>query len=439
MREETGPLSVPPPSFAEAARLWARIGLTSFGGAAAQIAMLHRAVVEERGWLDERRFMSALNFCMLMPGPEAQQLATYVGWLLHGVRGGLAAGLLFVAPGALVVLALSVLYVLGQGTPLIEGVFLGVKAAVFAIITEALIRIGRRALRTRLTMLVAMVVFVAILLFDAPYPLLVIGCGIAGWLAARVGSVASVEETAATAQGSRRASLTPALACLAAWFAPVALAAIVLGSGHVLVDVGLFFARLAVLTFGGAYALLGWLAQAAVEAKGWLTTPEMIDGLGLAETTPGPTILVTQFVGFLAGFRAPEPFTPLVAGVLAALMTTWVTFAPSFLWIFAVAPHVERLTRHPRLTGALTAITACVVGVIAHLALWFALTVLFYHVRVGRAGAIRWPTVEFASLRPDALVLAAIAGVLIFRFRRGVVETVAVMAGLGAAWGLAPL
>jgi chromate transporter len=433
-----------PVSLGEATRLWAKVGLLSFGGAAGQIAMLHRFVVEERRWLDERGFLNALNFCTLLPGPEAQQLATYIGWRLHGVRGGLIAGMLFVVPGALVMLALTLFYSLGRGLAAVDGLFLGIKAAVLAIVAEALIRIGRRALKTRTLLALSLATFVAIVSFRVPFPAIILGAALIGAVgslrapaafAVRKGAETGSATAPAPARGAHRAALLSAVA----WAAPVGLAALILGPSHILVEIGLFFSKLAVVTFGGAYAVLAYLADAAVNLRGWVSTPEMVDGLGLAETTPGPTILVNQFVGHLAAARAPEPFSPLAAGVLGAAMTVWVTFLPSFVWIFAGAPHLERIVAQPRLAGALSAITAAVVGVVASLAVTFGLQVLFAEVgriALGPAG-LPWPNP--ASLQPVMLALSLVAGVLLLRLHLGVVWTVAAMAlaGLGvrlAGW-----
>jgi chromate transporter len=427
------------PSFAEATKLWAKVGMLSFGGAAGQIAMMHRFVVDERRWVEERRFLDALNYCTLLPGPEAQQLATYLGWLMHGVRGGLVAGLLFVIPGAVFMLGLSLLYALGTGVPLIDGIFFGIKAAVLAIVAEAVIRIGRRAMKTWLLVALSVAAFLAILVLKMPFPLVILAAGAVGIvLAMRQPDLLSLkgvdgEPTTRSLPERAHEAATSALVWLAVWWAPVVLAALLLGGGHILVELGLFFSKLAVITFGGAYAVLAYLADEAVNAKHWVLAAEMIDGLGLAETTPGPTILVNQFVGFLAAMRAPGPLAPLAAATLGAIMTVWVTFVPSFLWIFAGAPFLDDLRRSPRIAGALAAITAAVVGVVAHLALWFALNVLFRTVRETVVGPLHLIFVEPATIRPDALVLSALAVALIFVLHRGVVFTVAVLAAAGAA------
>jgi len=426
------------PSFAEAFKVWFKIGCLSFGGPAGQIALMHRIVVDEKKWLPEGRFLHALNFCMLLPGPEAQQLATYTGWLLHGVRGGLAAGILFVLPGAAVMLGLSLLYVYGRGIGVVDGALFGIKAAVLVIVVGALIRIGKRALKSALLLAIAALAFIGIFAFALPFPLIVAGAALIGYLAARYDPASmGIDETSEPidppAAGRWRQAAIATLIGLTVWWAPVVLVVVTLGPNHVLVSIGLFFSKLAVVTFGGAYAVLAYMAQQAVEIHGWLTAPEMVDALGLAETTPGPLILVTQFVGFLAAFREAAPFTPLVAGVLGAGLTLWVTFVPSMLWIFAGAPFVEELRGNRRLAGALAAITAAVVGVILNLSVWFALHVLFGKVIEMHAGPLRWYAFDPAALDSHAAVLAVTAAILTFRFHRGLIEVIAVMALLGMA------
>jgi chromate transporter len=424
------------PTFAEAFQVWLKIGCLSFGGPAGQIAMMHRVLVEEKKWIDEARFLHALNFCMLLPGPEAQQLATYVGWLLHGVRGGLAAGILFVIPGALVMLGLSLIYALGRGFSLIDGALFGIKAAVLVIVVEALIRIGRRALKTQLLLGLAALAFIGIFFFALPFPLIVLAAALIGFAVAqrdpaRLGLSKDVQTSASADPGRWRQAGVATVAGLAIWWAPVLLALIVLGPGHVLVWIGTFFSKLAVVSFGGAYALLAYMAQEVVETNHWLTAAEMVDGLGLAETTPGPLILVTQFVGFLAAFREAAPLSPLAAGMLGAAMTTWVIFVPSMLWIFAGAPFIEQLRGNRRLAGALAAITAAVVGVILNLSVWFALHVLFGRVEEMHTGPLRWFAFDPLALDLKTAGLAIVAGLLAFGFHRGLVEVVGVMAALG--------
>lgn len=426
------------PRFGEAFMVWLKIGCINFGGPAGQIATMHRILVDEKKWIDEARFLHALNFSMLLPGPEATQLATYVGWVLHGVRGGLAAGILFVLPGALVMLALSLLYAYGRGLGPIDGALFGIKAAVLVIVVEALVRIGRRSLKSQLLVALAALGFIGIFFFEMPFPLIVVIAAVAGFFVAQ----RSPEQLAlAPANSISRPGgdwhwpqfFTALAIGLVLWWAPVALAALLLGGGHVLVAVGLFFSKLAVVTFGGAYAVLAYMAQQAVETHGWLTAPEMVDALGLAETTPGPLILVTQFVGFLAAFRDAAPFTPLAAGILGAAITTWVTFVPAMLWILVGAPFIEVLRADRRLAGALAAITAAVVGVILNLSVWFALHVLFGKVIEMHAGPLRWYAFDPLALDLRATALAAIAAVLAFGLHRSLIEVVVAMAALGVA------
>src|SRR5688572_32269676 len=389
---------------------------------------MHRILVDEKKWVEEQRYLHALNFCMLLPGPEAQKLATYVGWLLHGLRGGLAAGILFVLPGAIVMLVVSLLYVLGRGIPVIDGALFGIKAAVLVIVVEALIRIGRRSLKSKLLIGVAAAAFIGIFFLDLPFPLIVLAAALVGFFASRAPS------HPAPADPKRWRQFALALAAgLALWWAPVALAALVFGVEHVFVDIGIFFSKLAVVSFGGAYALLAYMAQEAVENQGWMSAPEMVDGLGLAETLPGPLIKVTQFVGFLAAFRAPEPFSPVASAVIGSAVTTWVTFVPPMLLIFAGAPFVEQLRSNQRLSGALSAVTAAVVGVILNLTIWFVLHVLFAHVTEARAGPLRWYEFDPFTLDLKVAALALVAAVLAFVLHRGLLQLVAIMAALGIA------
>ena len=420
-------------------RVFTRIGLLSFGGPAGQIALMHREIVDERGWVEEGAFLRALNLCHLLPGPEAQQLATWIGWRLHGVRGGLAAGMLFVVPGAVVMLGLSLLYVAAAGLSWFAALFLGIKAAVLAIVAQALIRVGGRAMGTRFKLVLAVLAFVALSLLDAPFPLVILLAGAAGalahsWRPEWLGKLKAPPPD--TAPASRRRVVAATVATIAVWLtiwaAPMAVVAATLGTDHVLWDIGAFFSKLAVVTFGGAYAVLAYMAQQAVENMGWLGVGEMADGLGLAETTPGPLIMVTQFTGFLAAWRDPGVLSPLTAGLLGAGLTTWVTFAPCFLWIFACAPWMDRLERIPSLQAALAAITAAVVGVIANLALWFAVHVLF-----ARPEAEIFGLPDPTSLDWRAASIGAVAALLLFRFGRGVPTVLAVSALLGL--GLAQL
>ena len=437
------PLPTTPVAFAELLRVFTRIGFLSFGGPAGQIALMHRELVEERGWIGEDDFLHALNFCHLLPGPEAQQLATWIGWRLQGPRGGLAAGLLFVIPGAVIILALSMLYALAANLALVEALFLGVKAAVLAIVVQALLRIAGRALDTTLKQGLAAAAFLGLFLLDLPFPMIVLGAGVIGMVVAmRRPDLLAIKPGKADAvlpARPRRSTILSVLVWGTIWAAPMALIALTLGQDHVLCQIGAFFSQLAVVTFGGAYAVLAYMAQEAVQGFGWLDAGEMADGLGLAETTPGPLILVTQFVGYLAAFRSPEPFSPLVAGLLGAMLTTWVTFAPCFLWIFALAPWIDRLGHAVRLKGALAAITAAVVGVIANITAWFALHVLFAQVGEVQFGPLRldWPL--WASFDWRAGVLAALAVLLAFQLRWSVLRILAVCAAGGIVLSLTAL
>ena len=417
---------------------WTRIGFASFGGPAAQIALMHRVAVEEKRWLDEPRFLHALNFCMLLPGPEAQQLATYIGWLLHGIRGGLAAGLLFILPGAVVIAALAFVYALYGRLPAVEAAFLGVKAAVLALVVEALLRVAARTLRNGFAWALACGAFVALFLFDAPFPAVIAAAALMGGARALLGGGSTAREADTppgleNAAGRQSGTGWLALLLLTAWLLPTALLLFWLGGGHVFSGIAVFFSKMAVLTLGGAYAVLSWVAQEAVAAKGWLTPGEMLDALGLAETTPGPLILVVEFVGFLAAWREAGGLDPLAAGLLGAALTLWVTFAPCFLFIFAGAPHVERLRDRPGLQAALAGVTAAVVGVIANLSVWFALNVLFAEGAREEVGLVSVYLPAPASLDLKALALAALAGLLLFMLRQGVFRTLAGAALAGVA------
>ena len=419
----------PTVDFWEAFRTWLKIGCLGFGGPAGQIALMHRILVDEKKWVEEQRYLHALNFCMLLPGPEAQKLATYVGWLLHGVRGGLAAGILFVLPGAFVMLAVSLLYVMGRGVPVVDGALFGIKAAVLVIVVEALVRIGRRSLKSRLLIGVAAAAFIGIFFLDLPFPLIVALAAVVGFFIAKPQTTAPGEKI----PDRWRQALTATLVGLALWWAPVAAAVLLLGTSHVFVDIGIFFSKLAVVSFGGAYALMAYMAQQAVESYGWMSAPEMVDGLGLAETLPGPLIKVTQFVGFLAAYRSPDGMNPAMSAILGSALTTWVTFVPPMLLIFAGAPFVEQLRSNQRLSGALAAITAAVVGVILNLTIWFVLHVLFADVTEARAGPLRWYAFDPLAIDLKVSALAIVAAVLAFVFHRGLVQLVAIMAALGIA------
>jgi chromate transporter len=432
--EQTVALQSDHPSFRELVQVFGRIGCLSFGGPAGQIALMHRELVEERQWVEEEQFLHALNFCHLLPGPEAQQLATWIGWRLHGMKGGLAVGLLFVIPGALIILALSILYAIAADLDWFAELFLGIKAAVLAIVVQALIRIGGRALNTRFKQYVAVAAFVSLFFFNLPFPLVVLGSGALGifvasqrpeWLALKPNSGPPVTTARPWAASARTVIIWGLI-----WAAPLVLILVTVGRDHVLWDIGSFFSQLAIVTFGGAYAVLAYMAQEAVQGFGWLSAGEMADGLGLAETTPGPLIMVTQFVGYLAAFRAPEPFTPLVAGIIGAGLTTWVTFSPCFMWIFAFAPWLERMENASWLKGGLATLTAAVVGVIANLTVWFALHVFFSQIDEQQLGALRLYWLNPSTFSLEAALLAIFAAFLIFRLRWNVI-VVLVAAGLG--------
>ena len=431
------------PSLAEALPVWLKIGLLSFGGPAGQIALMHRLLVEERRWVSEPQFLHALNFCMLLPGPEAQQLATYIGWLMHGTRGGLIAGTLFVLPGAIVILALSVLYALYSGAPLLAAIFLGIKAAVLIIVIEAVMRIGRKVLKNMAMVLIAIAAFIGIFAFALPFPVIVLSAAAIGFIGARIsrtnfGIISAADEStrALAAPPSLRRSAAVLLGGLALWALPILLAALVLGTDHVFVAEGLFFSKLATVTFGGAYAVLAYMAQEAVVLHGWLSTGEMIDGLGLAESTPGPLIMVTQFVGFLGALRNPGTLEPMTAAVLGSALTVWVTFVPCFLWIFLGAPYVERLRGNVQLSGALSAITAAVVGVILNLSLWFGMHVLFSEVTTIDASIVHIAVPSWSSLVPIAAILVVFAALALLRFKLSVIKTLVLCAALSYALSL---
>jgi chromate transporter len=427
------------------------IALLSFGGPAGQIALMHRILVEEKRWIGEGRFLSALNFCTLLPGPEAQQLATYIGWLLHKTRGAFAAGILFVLPGAIAIMALSIIYVLYGELVWVAGLFFGVKAAVVAIVFQAVMRIGGRALGSVPKRVVALTAFLALVLGNIPFPLIVIASGLTGWLYAGSGSTAFTAAGHGAASGYSDAdsalgdgipthaqlggakTLGIAALLMLAWLLPVVLLVALLGADNRYSEIGLFFGRMAVVTFGGAYAVLAYVGQAAVEQYQWLTTSEMLDGLGLAESTPGPLIMVTQFVGFLAGYRESGGVSPMMGGILAGTLTTWVTFVPCFLWIFIGAPYVERLRHNAALASALSAITAAIVGVILHLGLWFAFHYLFTHQLDVNLGPATLSLPHVSSINWTALGLVVLAITALFRFKAGAIALIigTSLAGLG--------
>ena len=452
-------MSVPKPHgvpFAEAMKVWLRVAALSFGGPAGQIAVMHRIVVEEKKWVGEQRFLQALNYCTLLPGPEAQQLATYLGWLMHRTAGGLLAGTLFVLPGMVAIMALSWVYVLLGKVTLVQGLFFGLKAAVLVIVIEAVIRVGRRALRNNAMRLLAVAAFIAIFFYGVPFPVIVVAAGLIGFAATRLGSTAFQagghgagnrpalgdadsllgEATPEHARPNFAWTISIAAIFLALWLVPVALLWFLRGPDDIFTQIAVFFSKMAVVTFGGAYAVLAYVAQQAVDHYGWVTAGEMLDGLGLAESTPGPLIMVTQFVGFLGAWRDQGGMNPILAGTLGGLLTTWVTFVPCFLWIFVGAPYVEALRNNKALSGALAAITAAIVGVILNLAVWFGLQVLFGELRSVRllGATVDLPVLGSANIA--AVALAAACAVAVFRFRFGMIPVLLASSMAGIVYAL---
>lgn len=430
-------------SFGEAFRVWLRVACLSFGGPAGQIAVMHRILVEEKRWISEGRFLHALNYCMLLPGPEAQQLATYVGWLMHRTAGGLMAGGLFILPGIIAIMGLSYIYAAYGNVSFVEALFFGLKAAVLAIVVEAVVRVGKRALKNRIMIALAAIAFVAIFFFAVPFPIIIIAAGIIGYVGARSGrpefapaghghggNSAVIDSMLGEAvpehvrPDTARAIRVGAL-WLALWLVPVAVLLLALGQGSVFSQIALFFSKMSLVTFGGAYAVLAYVAQQAVEHYHWLKPHEMLDGLGMAETTPGPLIMVLQFVGFMAAYRDPSGLSPMLAATLGGLLATWVTFTPCFLWIFVGAPYIERLRGNTGLAGALSAITAAVVGVILNLSIWFALHTLFRETVPVHAFPLDFDRPVLTSVDVPALVLSIAAATAIFRFKLGMLTVLA--------------
>jgi chromate transporter len=442
--------------FRTAVRAWFAISLQTFGGPAGQIAVMQRTLVDEKRWIGQRRFLHAMNYCMLLPGPEAQQLATYVGWLLHGTRGGLVAGGLFVLPGVVALLVLSAIYVAFGETTAVLAVFAGLAPAVLAIVAQAVVRVAKRALNSRALVVIAVLAFVALAFFGVPFPVVVAVAGLAGWALGRWRPAALPQKGRAEAADDGPApvisddvlhteapstgrTLKVLLAGLLVWGVPIAAFALFTGTHSVFTEQGLFFSGAAVVTFGGAYAVLAYVAQQAVQVYGWLAPGEMVRGLALAETTPGPLIMVVQFVAFLGAYRDPGSLDPWVAAVLASLLVTWVTFVPSFLFVLLGAPYMERLRGNRSLSSALTGITAAVVGVIANLGVYFAIHTLFSETRQVEWGALSLELPEPASLRLLSVAIAVVAAVLIFRFKWSVLRVLGVCAVLGLAAGLVGL
>ncbi len=447
----------PHPSFAEAVRVWLKVAALSFGGPAGQIAVMHRILVEEKRWISESRFLHALNYCTLLPGPEAQQLATYIGWLMHRTAGGIMAGGLFILPGVIAIMALSYIYVLFGKLGIVTALFFGLKAAVLAIVLEAVMRIGKRALKSNVMLGLAAAAFIGIFFFDVPFPVIIVAAGLIGFFGGRAGHPAFRaaghgpagkgpaqdqdsllgDELPPHARPNLRWALLVSAVWLALWLVPVFALLIGLGQANVFSQIAVFFSKMALVTFGGAYAVLAYVAQQAVENHGWLSASEMLDGLGMAETTPGPLIMVLQFVGFLAAFREPGGLSPLLAGTLGGLLATWVTFTPCFLWIFLGAPFIEKVRGNRALAGALSAITAAVVGVILNLAIWFSVHTIFRETWPVRGFGLSFAAPVLASVDPWALILALAAVAAMFVLRIGMVFTLAGCTAAGVALFLA--
>jgi chromate transporter len=429
-------------SFNEALLVWLRVAILSFGGPAGQIAVMHRILVEEKNWISEGRFLHALNYCMLLPGPEAQQLATFIGWLLHRTAGGIVAGGLFILPGVIAIMGLSYIYAAYGNVGFVEALFFGLKAAVLAIVIQAVVRVGKRALRNSIMIAIAAIAFVAIFFFGAPFPLIIVAAGLIGCVGARLGrpEFAAVEHggnnTAAIdsmlgdpmpdhVRATPSRTLRVAAVWLTLWLVPVFAVIVGLGSDDVFSQIAIFFSKMAMVTFGGAYAVPAYVAQQAANYYHWVSPREMLDGLGMAETTPGPLIMVVQFVGFMAAFRESSVLSPMLAGTLGGLLATWVTFMPCFLWIFVGAPYIEALRGNKALSGALTAITAAVVGVILNLSIWFALHTLFRHTVPIQGFGFSFDAPVLASVDLPALALSVAAATAIFRFNVGMLIVLA--------------
>lgn len=444
-------------SFREALIVWLRVAILSFGGPAGQIAVMHRILVEEKHWISESRFLHALNYCMLLPGPEAQQLATYIGWLLHRTAGGLVAGGLFILPGIVAIMALSYVYAAYGNVGFVEALFFGLKAAVLTIVIEAVVRVGKRALRNRIMIALAGSAFVAIFFFAVPFPVIIVAAGVIGFAGSRLGrpEFAGVEHGDGTdtavidsmlgdavpdhVKPNAARTLRLSAAWLALWLVPVAALVAGLGPNNVFSQIAIFFSKMAMVTFGGAYAVLAYVAQQAADYYHWVQPREMLDGLGMAETTPGPLIMVVQFVGFMAAFRDAGALPPMLAATLGGLLATWVTFAPCFLWIFAGAPYIETMRGNKALAGALSAITAAVVGVILNLSIWFALHTLFRQTFEVRGFGLAFDAPVLSSVDIPALVLSIAAATAIFRFRFGMLTVLAASCAAGVMLRLAGL
>ena len=442
------------PTVAEAFRVWLRVAALSFGGPAGQIAVMHRILVDEKRWVSENRFLHALNYCMLLPGPEAQQLATYIGWLMHRTLGGVMAGGLFILPGIIAIMGLSYIYAAFGSVGVVSALFFGLKAAVLAVVLQAVVRVGSKALKNRIMIALAAVAFVTIFFFSVPFPVIVFGAGLIGYLGGRAG-MREFEVGGGHGSGGGKApadaeflvgdhlpphaqptvakSLRVAAVWLVLWLLPVTVLLLLLGQANTFTQIAVFFSKMAVVTFGGAYAVLAYVAQQAVENYGWLRPGEMLDGLGMAETTPGPLIMVLQFVGFMAAFRDPSGLSPMLAGTLGGLLATWVTFTPCFLFIFLGAPFIEVMRGNKALAGALSAITAAVVGVILNLAIWFAIHTVFREVRQVQGYGLDFEAPVLTSVDPWALLLSVAAIIAMFRFKVGMISTLVACSAAGVS------
>ena len=440
-------------SLREAFWVWIKVAIYSFGGPAGQIAVMHKILVEEKRWVNESRFLHALNYCMLLPGPEAQQLATYIGWLLHKTKGGLMAGSLFVLPGFLSILLLSILYAGYQEVIFVQALFFGLKPAVMAVVLEAVFRIGRRVLKNEVMVGLAALSFIAIFFFNVAFPLIIVTAGLLGYIGRHLwlekfdviqghkaaedpNDLAFINTSAEQLQPSFTRTIQILMLGLLLWFGPLLILLMTLEGNNVFMEIGIFFSKTAVVTFGGAYAVLAYLAQQAVDVYGWLQPGEMLDGLGMAETTPGPLIQVVQFVGFMGAYRNSGILDPMTAGILGSILTTWVTFVPCFIWIFMGAPYIEYLRGNKSLTSALSAITAAVVGVVLNLAIWFSLHTVFKTVNEVDIGPVRLQIPLWDTLNLPSLLIAIGAFIALFRYKQSMLRTLAGSATVGLLYYL---
>tara|TARA_B100002049_G_scaffold215633_1_gene181086 strand:- start:3631 stop:4998 length:1368 start_codon:yes stop_codon:yes gene_type:complete len=435
-------------SFSEALKVWVKVAIHSFGGPAGQIAVMHKILVEEKKWISENRFLHALNYCMLLPGPEAQQLATYIGWLLHKTKGGLVAGLLFILPGFISILVLSILYAAYRTVGIVDAIFFGIKPAVLAIVIGAVIKIGKRALKNEVMIIMAALAFVAIFFFEVDFPYIVLAAGLTGFIGGKFweekfhvikghgdstgqGRDYLIDSHIQQAKPSFKNTLRMILLYLSLWALPLVLIVLWVGVDSIFFAEGVFFSKTAVVTFGGAYSVLAYIAQKAVEDYGWLKSGEMLDGLGMAETTPGPLIQVVQFVGFMGAYRFAGTMDPLLAGILASLVVTWVTFVPCFLFIFTGAPYIEYLRGNKNLTTALSGITAAVVGVVLNLGVWFSIYTLFGEVNESRSFGIRWLIPEWETINIPSLIIGLIAAFVYFILKWDMLKTIIISIACG--------